>query len=114
LVSWMSCNCVPTHPWHQPAATLVNVTRCCLSSGPDDWRKHRPKHVELIRSNKLTYIVASLWLYAWLVHYRTNNRLLLVPTHSQINPLHALPSHCLKCYFNIILPSIPISSRLSL
>jgi len=23
---------VPTHPWHQPAATLVNITRCCKNS----------------------------------------------------------------------------------
>jgi hypothetical protein len=23
---------VPTHPWHQPAATLVNITRCCKYS----------------------------------------------------------------------------------
>jgi hypothetical protein len=32
------------------------------SSAPDDGRKHRPKHVELTRNNKLTYIVASCWL----------------------------------------------------
>jgi hypothetical protein len=36
----------------QLAATLVNIA-------PDDGRKHRPKHVELTRNNKLTYIVAS-------------------------------------------------------
>jgi hypothetical protein len=29
LVSWMSWNCVPTHPRHQPAATWVNATRYC-------------------------------------------------------------------------------------
>jgi hypothetical protein len=33
------------------------------SSASDDGRKHRPKHVELIRNNKLTYIVASCWLF---------------------------------------------------
>jgi hypothetical protein len=27
------------------------------SSAPDDGRKHRPKHVELARNNKLIYIV---------------------------------------------------------
>jgi len=32
------------------------------SSAPDDGRKHRPKHVELTRNNKLTYIVANRWL----------------------------------------------------
>jgi len=26
---WMSWKGVPTHPWHQPAMTLVNITRCC-------------------------------------------------------------------------------------
>jgi len=34
------------------------------SSAPDDGRKHRPKHVELTRNNKLTYTVASRWLYS--------------------------------------------------
>ena len=24
----MSWYCIPTHPWHQSAATLVNITRC--------------------------------------------------------------------------------------
>jgi len=32
LVSWMRWNRVPTHPWQQPAATLVNITRCCKYS----------------------------------------------------------------------------------
>jgi hypothetical protein len=34
------------------------------SSAPDDGRKHRPKHVQLARNNKLTYVVASCWLPA--------------------------------------------------
>ena len=34
------------------------------SGAPDDGRKHRPKHVELTTNNKLTYIVASRWLYS--------------------------------------------------
>jgi len=50
----------------QPSATLVNFTIRCkysqvlLMMG----EKHRPKHVELTRNNKLTYIVASRWLYS--------------------------------------------------
>jgi hypothetical protein len=26
------------------------------------WRKHAPKHVEMTKKNKLTYVVASCWL----------------------------------------------------
>jgi len=29
LVIFTNVAAVPTHPWHQPAATLVNITRCC-------------------------------------------------------------------------------------
>jgi len=32
------------------------------SSAPNDGRKHHPKHAELTKENKLTYIVASCWL----------------------------------------------------
>jgi len=32
------------------------------SSAPDYGRKSHPKHVELTRNNKLTYVVASRWL----------------------------------------------------
>jgi hypothetical protein len=33
LVSWMTWNLrVPTHPRHQPAATLVNIIGCCKYS----------------------------------------------------------------------------------
>ena len=32
------------------------------SSAPDNGQKHRPKHVELTRNNKLAYTVASCWL----------------------------------------------------
>jgi len=34
------------------------------SSARGDEQKYCPKHVELIRNNKLTYIVASGWLYS--------------------------------------------------
>jgi hypothetical protein len=38
------------------------------SSAPNDGRKHRQKHVELTRNNKLTYIVASCWLLSESYH----------------------------------------------
>jgi len=31
-LSWMSWNCVPTHPRHQPVTTWVNTTRYCKCS----------------------------------------------------------------------------------
>ena len=36
-----------------------------------------------------------------------------VPVHSHINPVHALPSHCITIYCNIILLSMSRSSKLS-
>ena len=38
------------------------------SSVPDDGRKYRPKRVELTWNNKLTYTVASCWLFSLLYH----------------------------------------------
>jgi hypothetical protein len=45
--------------------------------------------------------------------YRFQNRPLLAPILSHMNPLHAHPSHSLKIPFKIILPSTPRSSRQS-
>ena len=54
----LDCICsiwVPSHLWHQPAATLVNNTGYCIYSqgAPDDEGKYRSKHVQLTRNNKL-------------------------------------------------------------
>jgi hypothetical protein len=64
LVSWMSWNRVSTHPRHQPAATWVNTTRYCKYSQVFLMMGENiaPKHIELTKKNKLTYIVASCWL----------------------------------------------------
>jgi len=54
------------HGWggtcSSPAGSDIAEYYQILSSAPDDGRRHRPKHVELTTSNKLTYIVATCWL----------------------------------------------------
>jgi hypothetical protein len=49
------------HWWILPDA--VNTVKCSRW-----WRKHRPKHIELTRNNKLTYIDASCWLFSPLAY----------------------------------------------
>jgi hypothetical protein len=43
------------------------------------------------------------------VHYRIHKRQPPVRILLHINPVHSSPSHCLRTYFNIILPSMPRS-----
>jgi hypothetical protein len=49
---------------HREHLTVFTAYGNIQSSAPDDGRKHRPKHVELTRNNKLTYIAASCWLFS--------------------------------------------------
>jgi hypothetical protein len=57
---------------------------------PDDGQKHRPKHVELTRNTKLTYIVATRWLLSLL----TTSYFALTALHFNIFHL-ALPLFCI-------------------
>ena len=66
LVTWMSWNWamwfVGRVHAKTPAGSYLGEYYQILwiqSSAPDDGRKHRPKHIELTRNNKLTCIVAS-------------------------------------------------------
>jgi hypothetical protein len=71
-------NCVPTHPWHQPATTYVNNTRSCKYSwdAPDDERKYCSKHVEQSRNNKLSYTVASCWSFSKIISWTSKLHIL--------------------------------------
>jgi hypothetical protein len=51
---------------------------------------------------------------SWLnpkVHYRHNNNLPLVPSLSQIKPVHAFPNGSFTIHLNIILPSKPTKKK---
>jgi hypothetical protein len=54
-------------------------------------------------------ISRSLWNQK--VHHRIYNSLPPVPILSQIDPVYASPSNLSRIHFNIILPSMPGSSK---
>jgi len=58
---------------------------------------------EAVSSSAIQEIPCILWNPE--VHYRTNNSPSIVPTLSQMIPVHALQSHTFNIHFNIIITS---------
>jgi len=87
----------------------INTLIRCLTLN----MKKRYNFIEQSPSWEVSQVIRSI-LWKPEVHYRIHNSPPPVPVLRQINPVHVPLSHLLTTHSNIILPSSPSSSRLSL
>jgi hypothetical protein len=109
LVYDIKRNALPLQVWRDPEDFWGLSVPGFKTMGVWGWHtieKSRTWEAKLFSSSK--EILHILWKTE--VHNRIQKRPPPVPILSQINPIHASPSHILKIHFNIILPSTPMST----